>query len=60
MMGSGIYSTTGTHEMVCKEMVEDSTCDAIWFEDFQTDDRGHIDQEVVCPKCKSEFWFTEE
>jgi hypothetical protein len=57
MMGSGIYSTTITREIVCNESCEDcdqegKKCDAIWEEDFETDDWGNVEQEVTCKECE--------
>ena len=60
MMGSGIYSETITREMVCAEMSIDSDgCDSVWDMDFQTDDRGNVDEKVICPKCKGEWTYME-
>jgi hypothetical protein len=59
--GSGIYSTTVTRELVCAEMSVDSEgCSKVWEEDFNTDDWGNIDENVVCPQCKNEFTYTEK
>lgn len=63
MMGSGIYSTTVTHEIVCEERCEECTkCDNVWDEDFETDDRGRVEQDVTCSKCghKYEVQFEDE
>jgi hypothetical protein len=61
MMGSGIYSVTATREMVCKEMsIDNEGCSKVWSEDFQTDDWGNIDEKVICPQCKNEFYYTEK
>ena len=65
MMGSGIYSTTITREIVCKESCEDceqegKECDAVWKEDFETDDRGNVDQSVQCKKCNHSLNYVEE
>lgn len=64
MIGSGIYSTTLTHEIVCAEkcsscMDEDKTCDNVWEEDFETDDRGSIDTEVKCEICNHDITIQE-
>jgi hypothetical protein len=65
MMGSGIYSTTITREIVCNERCEDcdqegKKCDAVWEEDFETDDWGNVDQNVVCAQCTHTINYTEE
>lgn len=65
MIGSGIYSTTETREIVCVEMCWDcidinKKCDAVFNVDFETDDRGNIKQEVNCKKCKHSYTFKEE
>jgi hypothetical protein len=65
MMGSGIYSTTITREIVCNESCEEcdqegKKCDAVWEEDFETDDRGNVDQTVTCKVCGHNYSFTEE
>jgi hypothetical protein len=65
MIGSGIYSTTETREIVCVEMCWDcidinKKCDAVFNIDFETDDRGNIEQEVNCKKCKHSYTFKEE
>ena len=63
MMGSGIYSTTATHEMVCAEQCwdcGDNVCTAVWEEDFETDDWGNIDQPVECKQCGHSFTFRRE
>lgn len=65
MMGSGIYSTTETHEVVCNERCitcEDrgQTCSAYWDEDFETDDWGNIEATVRCNTCGHDFTFKRE
>jgi hypothetical protein len=65
MMGSGIYSETITREIVCKERCEDcdlesKTCNAVWEEDFATDDWGNVDQDVLCAQCKHTINYSEE
>ena len=65
MMGSGIYSITVTREIVCYERCEDcdqqgKKCDAIWEQDFETDDRGNVDQSVTCKKCNHLYIYSEE
>ena len=65
MIGSGIYSTTETREIVCVEMCWDcidinKKCDAVFNIDFETDDRGNIEQEVNCEKCEHSYTFKEE
>lgn len=65
MMGSGIYSTTITREIVCKERCSDcqeegKECDAIFETDFETDDWGNVDQDVKCKKCNHTVNYTEE
>lgn len=62
MMGSGIYSTTITREIVCAERCEECTtpCDSVWDTDFETDDRGNVDQSVTCPKCQHSYGYEEE
>ncbi len=64
MIGSGIYSTTETREIVCVERCWDcidinKTCTAVFVVDFETDDRGNIDEEVTCKQCKHSYTFTE-
>ena len=55
MMGSGIYSTTVTIEIVCAEQCNDcpenANCEGSWEEDFETDDWGNVEQEVTCKEC---------
>jgi len=65
MMGSGIYSTTVTREIVCRERCETcheagKECDAVFEEDFETDDWGNVDQTVKCKKCQHELNYSEE
>jgi hypothetical protein len=65
MMGSGIYSTTVTSEIVCKERCEDcdqegKTCEAVWEEDFETDDWGNVEQTVTCKVCGHSYTHKEE
>jgi hypothetical protein len=65
MIGSGIYSVTETREIVCVEMCWDcidinKKCDAVFTIDFETDDRGNIEQEVECKKCEHSYTFKEE
>lgn len=65
MMGSGIYSQTITREIVCDERCwtcdeEGKKCDAVFEEDFETDDWGNVDQTVKCNKCQHEFTYSEE
>jgi hypothetical protein len=65
MMGSGIYSTTVTREIVCHERCEDcdqegKKCNAVWQEDFETDDRGNVDQSVTCKICGHSYTYSEE
>jgi hypothetical protein len=62
MIGSGIYSTTITREIICKERCEDcvTPCDNVWTEDFETDDRGNVDQSVTCKKCQHGYGYEEE
>lgn len=65
MMGSGIYSETITREIVCEERCEDcqnegKICAAVWEEDFETDDWGNVDQQVMCKSCTHEYSYTEE
>jgi hypothetical protein len=65
MMGSGIYSTTETREIVCVEMCWDcidikKTCTAVFDIDFETDDWGNIEQEVTCKQCEHSYTFKEE
>jgi len=65
MKGSGIYSTTETREIVCKERCNDcmnakQICENYWKQDFETDDWGNIDQEVTCKSCNHSMTFTEE
>ena len=65
MRGSGIYSVNHTAEMVCVERCdtcqeENKKCDAVWEEDFNTDDWGNVDADVTCKKCKHTFNYTYE
>jgi hypothetical protein len=65
MMGSGIYSTEVTLEVVCAEYGCDdcepnTECKGIWEQDFVTDDWGNIDDRVTCPDCKHQFNFRKE
>lgn len=63
--GSGIYSTTITREIVCAEMCDScvelkDTCEAVWEEDFQTDDWGNVECEVECKACDHKYTYREE
>jgi hypothetical protein len=65
MMGSGIYSQEVSREIVCREMCFDCVdqkkeCDAVWDEDFPTDDWGNIEETVKCEKCGHSYEFKEE
>ena len=65
MMGSGIYSAEVSREIVCAERCwdcvdEKKECDAIWYEDFNTDDWGSIEATVKCEKCGHSYEFKEE
>lgn len=62
MMGSGIYSVTHTAEMVCAERCNECEipCDAVWEEDFNTDDSGNVETEVTCKKCNHKFNYSYE
>ena len=65
MMGSGIYSTTVTREIVCNERCNDcedskQTCDNYWEQDFETNDWGNIEQDVTCNSCGHTMTFSEE
>ena len=63
MMGSGIYSQTITREVVCKERCLDclgNKCEAIWEEDFETNDWCNVDQDVVCAQCTHTINYREE
>ena len=62
MMGSGIYSTTITREIICAERCEEcaSHCDNEWEMDFETDDRGNVEQSITCSKCEHSYTFSEE
>ncbi len=65
MMGSGIYSETITREIVCKERCSDcgdasKVCEAVWEEDFETDDHGNVEQDVTCKSCGHSYGFKEE
>ena len=65
MMGSGIYSAEVSREIVCSERCwdcvdEKKECDAIWYEDFNTDDWGNIDETIKCEKCGHSYEFKEE
>lgn len=62
MMGSGIYSTTVTKEIICAETCStceetDVICDNVWDEDFETDDWGRIYADVICKKCEHKFSY---
>lgn len=64
MIGSGIYSTTETREIICFEYCFDcidmkKECSAIYDIDFETDDRGNIDQEITCKQCEHSYTYTE-
>jgi len=65
MMGSGIYSTTITREVVCEELCyscvdEKKICKAIWDEDFETDDWGNVESDVTCKSCNHQITYKEE
>lgn len=60
MIGSGIYSETITREIVCREWAETDECDNIFTEDLETDDRGNVEQDVLCIKCGVTFTYREE
>ena len=65
MIGSGIYSTTITREIVCAERchdcdAENKVCNNVWETDFETDDRGNVDQDVTCNQCNHSMSFIEE
>jgi hypothetical protein len=60
MIGSGIYSETITREIVCREWAETDACDNIFIEDLETDDRGNVEQDVLCVKCGVTFTYREE
>lgn len=51
MRGSGIYSETVCKTVMCPE------CSASWEDDFTTDDWGRIEEEMVCYKCNTDFYF---
>jgi hypothetical protein len=58
--GSGTLGHTVTREMVCAESNIDSKgCDAVWYEDLETDDWGNIEQTITCIKCNGEWTYTE-
>ena len=64
MIGSGIYSTTETREIICFERCYDcidikKECSAIYNVDFETDDRGNIDEEITCKECGHSNTYTE-
>lgn len=64
MMGSGIYSTTVTIEIVCAERCNDcpenNTCQNSWEQDFETDDWGNVEKEVICKKCNHTLTVSKE
>jgi hypothetical protein len=65
MMGSGIYSTTITREIVCAEMCgsceeDKTTCTSVSEVDFETDDWGNVEQDVTCKICNHTYTFREE
>jgi hypothetical protein len=65
MMGSGIYSVTITREVVCEELCyscvdEKKICKAIWEEDFETDDWGNVEADLVCKSCNHTITYKEE
>lgn len=65
MMGSGIYSETITREIVCKERCSEceedgKTCEAYWEEDFETDDWGNVEADVICKSCGHSYTYSEE
>jgi hypothetical protein len=50
---------------VCNERCEQcdqegKKCEAVWEEDFETDDWGNVDQDVVCAQCTHTINYTEE
>jgi hypothetical protein len=49
MMGSGIYSSEITMELICDE------CEYVFETDVPTNDWGSVDTWVTCPKCTEEF-----
>ena len=51
MRGSGIYMETVTKEVTCPN------CSQSWSDDFQSDDWGHIEEEMICPMCNTDFYF---
>jgi hypothetical protein len=64
MMGSGIYSSEVTREIVCSERCYDCVdekkeCSAVWDQDFNTDDWGAIDQTVKCETCGHSYNYKE-
>jgi len=54
MIGSGIYSSDRTLVVDCPE------CGFDWEADFATDDRGYVEDLMVCPECQEEFTFSRE
>jgi hypothetical protein len=63
--GSGIYATTITREIVCAEKCAsceeiETTCPAVWDQDFQTDDWGNVEQGIECKACKHTINYKEE
>ena len=63
--GSGTLGHTITREIVCKERCNDcedskATCDAVWDEDFETDDWGNVECDVTCKSCNHTYTFREE
>jgi len=65
MMGSGIYSTEHTLEVVCKESCNDcqeenKSCSARWEQDFMADDWGNIEDTVTCKSCNHKYTVKRE
>jgi hypothetical protein len=63
--GSGTLGYTASREIVCSEKCsscedDKKTCDAVWEEDFETDDYGNIEADVECKTCKHTYTFREE
>jgi hypothetical protein len=62
MIGSGIYSTEITIEVecACEECNDGSGCGNAEELDFNTDDRGNVDDDVICKQCNHKFNYQKE
>jgi formylmethanofuran dehydrogenase subunit E len=51
MRGSGIYAEVVSKQVTCPH------CNESWSDDFQGDDWGNIEEEMVCWMCNTDFYF---